>query len=91
MVQYKIGAIYKEAEKAIRYILKRYYKYEKLQNKQFEAIVDSKATKNHMIPQIVERLGILYKEKKYLYLLVIILEEPVPYKDSIINLETEPI
>ena len=35
MVQYKIGAIYKEAEKAIKYILKRYYKYKKLQNKQF--------------------------------------------------------
>ena len=35
MVQYKIGAIYKEAEKVIRYILKRYYKYKKLWNKQF--------------------------------------------------------
>ena len=35
MVQYKIGVIYKEAEKAIKYILKRYYKYKKLQNKQF--------------------------------------------------------
>ena len=35
MVQYKVGTIYKEAEKAIRYILKRYYKYKKLWNKQF--------------------------------------------------------
>ena len=35
MVQYKVGAIYKEAEKAIRYILKRYYKYKKLWNEQF--------------------------------------------------------
>ena len=35
MVQYKVGAMYKEAEKVIRYILKRYYKYKKLQNKQF--------------------------------------------------------
>ena len=35
MVQYKVGIIYKEAEKAIGYILKRYYKYKKLQNKQF--------------------------------------------------------
>ena len=33
MVQYKVGVIYKEAEKAIRYILKRYYKYKKLWNK----------------------------------------------------------
>ena len=35
MVQYKVGIMYKEAEKAIRYILKRYYKYKKLWNKQF--------------------------------------------------------
>ena len=35
MVQYKVGVIYKEAEKAIRYILKRYYKYKKLWDKQF--------------------------------------------------------
>ena len=27
--------MYKEAKKAIRYILKRYYKYKKLQDKQF--------------------------------------------------------
>ena len=30
MVQYKVGAIYKEAKKAIKYISKRYYKYKKL-------------------------------------------------------------
>ena len=35
MVWYKVGAIYKEAEKAIGYILKRYYKYKKLWNEQF--------------------------------------------------------
>ena len=35
MVQYKVGIIYKEAKKAIRYILKRYYKYKKLWNEQF--------------------------------------------------------
>ena len=35
MVQYKVGAIYKETKKAIGYILKRYYKYKKLWNKQF--------------------------------------------------------
>ena len=35
MVQYKVGVIYKEAEKAIKYILERYYKYKKLWNKQF--------------------------------------------------------
>jgi hypothetical protein len=35
MIWYCLGAIYKEAKKAIRYILKRYYKYKKLWNKQF--------------------------------------------------------
>ena len=35
MVWYKVGVIYKEAEKAIRYILKRYHKYKKLWNEQF--------------------------------------------------------
>ena len=30
MVQYKIGIIYKKAEKVIGYILKKYYKYKKL-------------------------------------------------------------
>ena len=35
MVWYKVGIMYKKAEKAIGYILKRYYKYKKLQNEQF--------------------------------------------------------
>ena len=36
-------------------------------------------------------MGILYREKEYLYPLVIILGELILYKDSIINLKTEPI
>ena len=43
------------------------------------------------MPKTVTRLGILYKEKEYLYPLVIILGELVLYKDSIINLEIGPI
>ena len=35
MVQYKVGVTYKKAEKAIRYIPKRYHKYKKLWNEQF--------------------------------------------------------
>ena len=35
MVWYKVGVTYEEAEKAIGYIPKRYYKYKKLWNKQF--------------------------------------------------------
>ena len=39
----------------------------------------------------MEQLGILYREKEYLYPLVIILGEPVLYKNGIINLEIGPI
>ena len=63
----------------------------KWRDKQFKAIVDNKATKNHITPQTAEQLGILYREKEHLYLLITILEELVLYKDSIINLETGPI
>ena len=30
-----MGVIYKKAKKAIKYILKKYYKYKKLENKKF--------------------------------------------------------
>ena len=36
-------------------------------------------------------MGILYKKKEYLYLLVTILGELVLYKNNIINLKTGPI
>ena len=48
-------------------------------------------TKNYIIPKIVKQLGILYRKKEYLYLLVIILEKLVLYRDSIINLKIGPI
>ena len=53
--------------------------------------MDSKATKNHITPKTVKQLGILYREKKYLYPLVIILKELVLYRNSIINLKIVPI
>ena len=40
---------------------------------------------------MVEQLGILYREKEHLYPLIIILGEPVLYKDNIINLKIGPI
>ena len=49
MVQYKVGIIYKEAEKTIGYILKRYYKYKKLQNKQFNKRLLKYALWNYII------------------------------------------
>ena len=51
-------------------------------------MVDSKAIRNHIILKVVERLGILYKEKEKPYLLVTISGEPVLCRDSIINLKT---
>ena len=60
----------------------------KWQAKQFNAMVDSGAIRNHIILKVVERLRILYKEKEKPYSLVIILGELILYKDGIINLET---
>ena len=51
-------------------------------------MVDSRVIKNHIILKVVERLRILYKEKKKPYSLVTISGEPVLYKDGIINLKT---
>ena len=63
----------------------------KWQAKQFNVIIDNRATKNHIILEVVERLGILYRKKEKPYLLVTILGELVLYKDSIINLEIKLI
>ena len=53
--------------------------------------MDNKVTKNYIIPRIIKQLKILYKEKENLYLLVIILEKLVLYKNGIINLKIRPI
>ena len=53
--------------------------------------MDSGVIRNYIIPEIVKRLKILYRKKEHLYLLVMILGEPVLYKNSIINLEIGPI
>ena len=54
-------------------------------------MVNSKATRNHIILKVVKQLGIPYREKEKPYSLVTILGEPVLYRDGIINLETELI
>ena len=53
--------------------------------------MDSRVIKNHIIPETVKQLEILYKKKEYLYPLVIILEELILYRDGIINLKIRPI
>jgi hypothetical protein len=49
--------------------------------------VDSKIIRNHIVPKVVEWLGLLYRQKLEPYTLVTILGDPVLYKDRIINLE----
>ena len=44
-----------------------------------------------MLPKIVERLGILYRQKKYLYLLVTISGDPISYRNGVIHIKTEPV
>ena len=36
-------------------------------------------------------MGLLYRQKRNLYLLVIILEDLIAYREGIINLKTKPI
>jgi hypothetical protein len=50
--------------------------------------VDSGATRNHIAPKVVERLGLPYRQKLEPYTLVTILGDLVPYRDGMINLET---
>ena len=50
--------------------------------------MDSKVIKNHITPKIVERLGLLYRQKLKPYTLVTILGDLVLYRDGIINLKT---
>jgi hypothetical protein len=52
-------------------------------------MVDSKVIRNHIAPKVVEWLGLPYRQKLELYTLVTILEDPVLYKDGMINLKTE--
>ena len=49
MIQYCLGTMYKKAEKAIGYILKRYHKYKKLWDKQFSKRLLKYILQNHAI------------------------------------------
>ena len=53
--------------------------------------MDNKVIRNYIAPKTVNRLEILYREKKHLYPLIMILGELVLYRNSIINLKTGPI
>ena len=44
-----------------------------------------------MLLKTAERLGILYKQKEYLYPLIIISGDPIFYKNKVIYIKTEPV
>jgi len=54
-------------------------------------LVDSRATRNHISPKVVERIGLLYRQKEHLYPLITILGDQIAYREGIINLKIEPI
>ena len=53
--------------------------------------MDNKVIKNYISPKIVKKLRVLYKLKKELYLLMIILEDLIFYKNRVIYIKTELI
>ena len=50
--------------------------------------MDNKATKNHMSPIAIKRMGLLYKQKESPYPLVTISRDLISYKNDIIHFET---
>ena len=49
--------------------------------------MDSRVTRNYILLLAVKRIGLLYKDKENLYLLVTILGDLILYRDSIIEIE----
>src|SRR6266576_6514534 len=54
-------------------------------------LVDSGATRNHILLVAVKRIGLPYRDKENLYPLVTISRDPILYRDSIIQIETGPV
>jgi hypothetical protein len=54
-------------------------------------LIDSRVIGNYILLVVVKRIGLLYRQKYDLYLLVIILEDLIAYRGSIINLKIGPI
>jgi len=53
--------------------------------------MDSGATRNHMSPVVIKRMGLSYRQKENLYPLVIISGDPILYGNGIIHLKTESV
>jgi len=54
-------------------------------------LVDSRVIRNHILLTAVKRIGLPYRQKEYLYLLITILEDLIAYREGIINFKTGPI
>ena len=54
-------------------------------------LIDSGVIRNYILLAVVKRIGLLYRQKRNLYLLVIILEDLIAYRGGIINFKTELI
>ena len=44
-----------------------------------------------MLPKVVERIGLPYRQKEHLYPLITILGDQIAYRGGIINIKTGPI
>ena len=53
--------------------------------------MDSEVIRNYILLAIVKRLKIPYKLKENPYLLVIILEDLISYRNKVIYIKTEPV
>ena len=53
--------------------------------------MDSEVIKNYILLATVKRLKIFYRLKKSLYLLIIILENLIFYKNKVIYIKTKPV
>ena len=51
-------------------------------------MVDNKAIRNHISPETIKQLGLPHRQKKDLYPLVIILKDPIIYRDKVIYFKT---
>jgi len=47
--------------------------------------VDSRAIKNYILLVVIEKIELLYRQKRDLYSLVVILKDLIAYKGGIIN------
>jgi len=53
--------------------------------------VDSGAIRNYILLVVVKKMGLLHRQKEYLYLLITILRDLIAYRAGIINIKIGPI